>query len=146
MGKTRLLREATFGLDPALLISLRAEPYGASSAYRVFRDPIRTLLGVKRGSMTDMGQALEKGVARTNETPRGQIVRDEGLLKLIFRRDTKQILGVHMIGVAASELIHIGMMLLHTGATVDHILNAVFNYPTLSECYRIAALDGVNRL
>ena len=72
--------------------------------------------------------------------------RDEGLLKLIFRRDTKQILGVHMIGVAASELIHIGMMLLHTGATVDHILNAVFNYPTLSETYRIAALDGVNRL
>ena len=70
----------------------------------------------------------------------------EGMLKLIFRRDTRAILGVHMIGVAASELIHIGMMLLHTGATLDHVVAAVFNYPTLSESYRIAALDGLNRL
>jgi len=68
------------------------------------------------------------------------------MLKLIFRRDTRQILGVHMTGVAASELIHIGMMLVRTGATADHILSAVFNYPTPSEAYRIAALDGVNRL
>ena len=71
---------------------------------------------------------------------------ESGVLKLIFRRDTREILGVHMIGVAASELIHVGMMLVHTGGTVDHILSAVFNYPTLSEAYRIAALDGLNRL
>lgn len=88
----------------------------------------------------------EIGVARTNETPRGQIVRDAGLLKLIFRRDTHEILGVHMIGVAASELVHIGLMLVQMGGTLDDLQGTVFNYPTLSEAYRIAALDGLNRL
>jgi len=88
----------------------------------------------------------EVGVARTNETPRGQIVRDDGLLKLIFRRDTRTIVGVHMIGVAASELIHIGLLLVQMGGTLDDVLGAVFNYPTMSETYRIAALDGLNRL
>ena len=73
-------------------------------------------------------------------------MHDSGLLKLIFRRDTQEILGVHMIGVAASELIHVGMLLVHMNATLDTILSAVFNYPTLSEAYRIAALDGINRL
>ncbi len=63
LGKTRLLREATADLDPTLLISLRAEPYGANSAYRVFRDPIRALLGVERRGMAEMRQALEKGAA-----------------------------------------------------------------------------------
>lgn len=88
----------------------------------------------------------EVGIARTNETPRGQIVRDNGLLKLIFRRDTREILGVHMIGVAASELVHIGLLLVQMGGTIDDLQGAVFNYPTLSEAYRIAALDGLNRL
>lgn len=88
----------------------------------------------------------EVGIARTGETPRGQIVRDDGLLKLIFRRDTRAILGVHMIGVAASELIHVGLMLVQLKATLDDVQGAVFNYPTLSEAYRIAALDGLNRL
>lgn len=66
LGKTRLLREATAGLDPTLLIWLRAEPYGVSSAYRVFRDPIRSLLGVERSGMAEMREALEKGAARVD--------------------------------------------------------------------------------
>jgi hypothetical protein len=66
LGKTRLLREATSDLDPALLISLRAELYGASSAYRIFRDPIRSLLGVERASMAAMRKALEQGAARAD--------------------------------------------------------------------------------
>jgi class 3 adenylate cyclase/tetratricopeptide (TPR) repeat protein len=66
LGKTRLLREATSHLDPALMISLRAELYGASSAYRIFRDPIRTLLGVERGGASEMRKALERGAARTD--------------------------------------------------------------------------------
>jgi NAD(P) transhydrogenase len=88
----------------------------------------------------------EVGIARTNETPRGQIMRDDGLLKLIFRRDTREILGVHMIGIAASELVHIGLMLVQMHGTLDDLQGAVFNYPTMSETYRIAALDGLNRL
>lgn len=92
------------------------------------------------------GIPYEIGVARTNETPRGQIVRDDGLLKLIFRRDTREILGVHMIGISASELIHVGLMLVQMGGTLDDVQGAVFNYPTMCEAYRIAALDGLNRL
>ena len=121
-------------------------PPEAALPTAIYTIPEISSVGLTEEECRDQGLPYEVGVARTQETPRGQIVRDEGMLKLIFRRDTKQILGVHMIGVAASELIHIGMMLVHTGATVDHILSAVFNYPTLSESYRIAALDGVNRL
>jgi len=66
LGKTRLLREATADLDPALSISLRAEPYGTTSPYRIFRDPIRALLGVERGTMAQMCEALEQGVARAD--------------------------------------------------------------------------------
>ena len=112
----------------------------------IFTIPEISSVGLTEAECRERGLPYEVGIARTAETPRGQIVQDEGLVKLIFRRDTRAILGVHMIGVAASELIHVGMILLHTGATLDHILSAVFNYPTLSEAYRIAALDGVNRL
>ena len=112
----------------------------------IFTIPEISSVGLTEEECREQGLPYEVGIARTKETPRGQIVKDEGMLKLIFRRDTRKVLGVHMIGVAASELIHIGMMLVHTGATVDHITSAVFNYPTLSEAYRIAALDGINRL
>lgn len=121
-------------------------PPEAALPTAIYTIPEISSVGLTEEQCREQGLPYEVGVARTQETPRGQIVRDEGMLKLIFRRDTRQILGVHMIGVAASELIHVGMMLVHTGATVDHILSAVFNYPTLSETYRIAALDGVNRL
>lgn len=121
-------------------------PPTAELPMAIFTIPEISSVGLSEEQCRERGEPYEIGIARTNETPRGQIVGDQGLLKLIFRRDTRKILGVHMIGVAASELIHVGMMLVHTGATVDHILSAVFNYPTLSECYRIAALDGVNRL
>jgi len=121
-------------------------PPPAALPMAIFTIPEVSSVGMTEEECRAQGLPYEIGSARTGETPRGQIVRDEGLLKLIFRRDTREILGVHMVGVAASELIHIGMMLLHTGATLDHILSAVFNYPTLSEAYRIAALDGINRL
>lgn len=121
-------------------------PQSAVLPMAIFTIPEVSAVGLTEEECRDQGLPYEVGLARTGETPRGQIVREEGLLKLIFRRDTREILGVHMIGVAASELIHVGMMLLHTGATLDHILSAVFNYPTLSEAYRIAALDGLNRL
>ncbi len=121
-------------------------PPAAPLPLAIFTIPEISSVGLTEDECRERGLPYEVGIARTGETPRGQIVRDTGLVKLIFRRDTRVILGVHMIGVAASELIHVGMMLLHTGATLDHILSAVFNYPTLSEAYRVAALDGVNRL
>jgi len=68
------------------------------------------------------------------------------LMKLIFHRDTLQLLGVHIIGEGATELVHIGQAVLTYGGSVDFFVQNVFNYPTLAECYRTAALDGINRL
>lgn len=69
-----------------------------------------------------------------------------GLLKLMFHSETRKLLGVHIIGEGASELIHIGQAVLGFGGTIDYFVNTVFNYPTLAECYKVAAFDGVNRL
>ncbi|MEZ4333010.1 MAG: Si-specific NAD(P)(+) transhydrogenase [Myxococcota bacterium] len=112
----------------------------------IYTIPEISAVGLTEEQCRAEGIPYEIGIARTNETPRGQIVRDEGLLKLIFRRDTREVVGVHMIGIAASELIHIGLMLVQMGGTLDDLQGAVFNYPTMSETYRIAALDGLNRL
>jgi NAD(P) transhydrogenase len=124
----------------------QAQPPQSTLPMAVFTISEISAVGLTEEQCRDQGLPYEVGMARTSETPRGQIVSDDGLLKLIFRRDTKEILGAHMIGVAASELIQVGMLLVNMNGTLDHILSSVFNYPTLSESYRIAALDGLNRL
>jgi NAD(P) transhydrogenase len=68
------------------------------------------------------------------------------MLKLIFEPDTRKILGVHILGEGATELIHIGQAVMALGGTIDYLADAVFNYPTLAECYKNAALDGINRM
>ena len=68
------------------------------------------------------------------------------MLKLLFHRDTRQLLGVAILGEGASELIHIGQAALSLGGTIDYFVDTVFNYPTLAECYKTAAFDGINRL
>ena len=89
----------------------------------------------------------EVGKAHYREIARGQIIGDRtGLLKLIFHRETRELLGVHIIGEGASELIHIGQAVLAFGGTIDYFVDTVFNYPTLAECYKTAAFDGINRL
>jgi NAD(P) transhydrogenase len=65
---------------------------------------------------------------------------------LIFNRETRLLLGVHIIGAEAGEPIHIGQAVLVLGGTIDYFVDTVFNYPTLAECYKTAAFDGVNRL
>lgn len=124
----------------------RPRPSTAQLPMAIYTIPEISGVGLTERECRAQGLPYEIGTARTEETPRGQIAQESGLLKLIFRRDTKEILGAHMIGVASSELIHVGMLLLHMKGTLDDILSAVFNYPTLSETYRIAALDGINRL
>ena len=87
------------------------------------------------------------GRARYANNARGHIMGDTtGLLKLIFARADKKLLGVHMIGESATELIHIGMMVLDNGLTIDEFIQQVFNYPTLSEMYKYAAYDGLGNL
>jgi NAD(P) transhydrogenase len=68
------------------------------------------------------------------------------MLKIIFSPETKELLGVHIMGEGASELIHIGQTLMAHNGTIDYLADAVFNFPTLAECYKTAALDGLNRL
>ena len=105
------------------------------------------MVGKTEEELTKAGIAYEIGKARYKEIARGQIVGDvTGLLKLIFHSETHKLLGVHIIGEGASELIHIGQAVLSFGGTVDYFVNTVFNYPTLAECYKVAAFDGINRL
>jgi NAD(P) transhydrogenase len=87
------------------------------------------------------------GVARYSETTRGQIMGDSnGMLKIIFHRETLELLAVHVIGEGATELIHLGQMVLLYGGKIDDFVNIVFNYPTLAQCYKMAAFDGISRL
>ena len=89
----------------------------------------------------------EVGKAQYREIARGQIIGDSsGLLKLIFHLDTHALLGVHIIGEGASELVHISQAVLAFGGTIEYFVNTVFNYPTLAECYKVAALDASNKL
>ena len=89
----------------------------------------------------------EVGIARYRELARGQIVGDaNGLLKLLVDPATRRLLGVHAFGTGATEIVHIGQTVMGLGGTVDYLVNAVFNFPTLSEAYKVAALDAVNKM
>jgi len=115
--------------------------------YGIYSIPEISMVGKTEEELTKAGVAYEIGKARYKEIARGQIVGDvTGLLKLIFHSETHKLLGVHIIGEGASELIHIGQAVLSFGGTVDYFINTVFNYPTLAECYKVAAFDGINRL
>jgi NAD(P) transhydrogenase len=86
-------------------------------------------------------------VARFRELSRVQISGGRhGLLKLLFHRETRKVLAVHIIGQSATELVHIGQAVIDHGGTIEYFRDAVFNYPTLAEAYKVAALDGLNKL
>src|SRR5436190_7209674 len=115
--------------------------------YGIYTIPEISTVGRNEEELTEQGIAYEVGKAQYREIARGQIMGDStGLLKLIFHAETRALLGVHIIGEGASELIHIGQAVLAFGGTVDYFVNTVFNYPTLAECYKTAAFDGINRL
>jgi NAD(P) transhydrogenase len=89
----------------------------------------------------------EIGIARYREIARGQILGDKvGMLKLLFHQESRQLLGIHAIGQGATELIHIGQMAMAFHRTIDYFIENTFNYPTLAECYRVAALNGYNKV
>ena len=104
-------------------------------------------MGRTEEELTENGIPYEIGKAQYREVARGKIIGDQiGVLKLIFHRETHELLGVHIIGDGATELVHIGQAVLSLKGTVDYFINTVFNYPTLAECYKNAALDGINRI
>ena len=115
--------------------------------YGIYTIPEISFIGKTEEQLTDEDVPYEVGMAFYRETARGQIRGDTtGRLKLIFHRDTRKVLGVHIIGEGASELVHIGQAVMVLGGTVDYFIETVFNYPTLAECYKAAAFNGLGRL
>ena len=115
--------------------------------YGIYTIPEISMVGRTEEEMTEDNVPYEVGRAQYREIARGQIIGDDsGMLKLLFHTKTRKLLGVHIIGEGASELVHIGQAVLALGGTVDYFVETVFNYPTLAECYKTAALDGINRL
>ena len=115
--------------------------------YGIYAIPEISMVGKGEEELTEEGVHYEVGKAEYCEIARGTIMGDSsGMLKLIFDAESRKLLGVCIIGEGASELIHIGQAVLAMGGTIDYFINTVFNYPTLAECYKTAAFDGVNRL
>ncbi len=115
--------------------------------YGIYTVPEISTIGKSEDELTAAGIAYEIGKANYREISRGQIIGDRtGLLKIIFSPESRQLLGVHIMGEGASELIHIGQVLMAHNGKIDYFADAVFNFPTLAECYKSAALDGLNRL
>ena len=115
--------------------------------YGIYTIPEISTVGRNEEELTEQGIPYEVGKAQYREIARGQIIGDQtGLLKLIFHLDTHELLGVHIIGEGASELVHIGQAVMAFKGRVEYFINNVFNYPTLAECYKTAAFDGINRL
>jgi NAD(P) transhydrogenase len=115
--------------------------------YGIYSIPEMSQVGWTEEKLTAEGIPYEAGIAQYKEIARGQLLGDEiGMLKLLIHQETHAILGVHIIGTGATELIHIGQCAMAFKATVEYFVNTVFNYPTLAECYKVAALNGLNKL
>lgn len=115
--------------------------------YGIYTIPEISMVGQTEEQLTREKVPYEVGVAKYNELAKSMMLGDEsGMLKLLFDRNTKKLLGVHVIGQRATEIVHIGQAVIYYGGTVEYFRDAVFNYPTLAEAYKVAALDGLNKL
>jgi len=113
----------------------------------IYTIPEISFVGRTEEELTDAAVPYEIGIARYRELARGQILGDaHGMLKLLISATDHTLLGVHAFGTGATELVHIGQLLMTTGGTVEVLVDTVFNYPTLAESYKVAALDATNRL
>lgn len=115
--------------------------------YGIYAIPEISMVGWTEERLTAEGIPYEAGIAQYREIARGQLLGDDiGMLKMLIHQESHTILGVHAIGTGATELIHIGQAAIAFKATVEYFVNTVFNYPTLAECYKVAALNGLNKL
>ncbi|MGW4210224.1 Si-specific NAD(P)(+) transhydrogenase [Lentzea sp. NPDC004789] len=136
---------------------------GRLAAYHAFGEPVHELTalqpigiytipeisycGATEAELTSSAVPYEVGISRYRELARGQIVGDAyGMLKLLVSTVDRKILGVHVFGTGATDLVHIGQAVMGCGGTVDYLVDTVFNYPTLSEAYKVAALDATNKI
>ncbi len=115
--------------------------------YGIYSVPEMSTIGMTEEQVRAKSIPYESGIARFRETARGQIMGlSSGFMKMIFALETRRLLGVHIVGEGATELIHIGQAVLNLGGTLDYFVENTFNYPTLAEAYKIAALDAWNRM
>ncbi|GAA3210767.1 Si-specific NAD(P)(+) transhydrogenase [Actinocorallia longicatena] len=113
----------------------------------IYTIPEISFVGRSEDELTRERIPFEVGISRYRELARGQIIGDSyGMLKLLVSPDDRKLLGVHVFGTGATELVHIGQTVMGLGGTVDYLVNAVFNYPTLAESYKVAALDAMNKM
>ncbi len=139
MEQGRLAAYAAFGEPTTTLAGI--QPYG------IYTIPEISYVGQTEIELTRSSVPYEVGLSRYRELARGQIVGDSyGMLKLLVSTEDRRVLGVHVFGTGASDLVHVGQAVMGCGGTVDYLVDAVFNYPTLSEAYKVAALDVVNKM
>jgi NAD(P) transhydrogenase len=140
MEQGRIAAARAFG-DYSIVSNPSFYPYG------IYTIPEISFIGKTEEQLTEEDVPYEVGVAYYREIARGQIRGDTtGRLKIIFNRETHYLLGVHIIGEGASELLHIGQAVMALGGKLEYFVDTVFNYPTLAECYKAAAFNGLNRL
>ncbi|HVM75012.1 MAG TPA: Si-specific NAD(P)(+) transhydrogenase [Candidatus Saccharimonadales bacterium] len=139
MEQGRLAAAKAFGLH------VESDPDGYP--YGIYTIPQISFIGKTEEQLTEADVPYEVGVAYYREIARGQISgHTEGRLKLLFHRETLDLLGVHIFGENAAELLHIGQAVLLLKGKITYFIHTVFNYPTLAECYKVAAFNGLNRL
>jgi NAD(P) transhydrogenase len=139
MEQGRIAAARAFNLD------VETDPAGYP--YGIYTIPQISFIGKTEEQLTDADVPYEVGVAYYREIARGQISgHTDGRLKLLFHRETLELLGVHIFGEDAAELLHIGQAVFLLKGKITYFVNTVFNYPTLAECYKAAAFNGLNRL
>lgn len=143
---------AATSMDQGRLVSLHAFGEPANELHDIQPIGIYTIPEVSYAGRTEVeltadSVPYEVGISRYRELARGQIAGDTyGMLKLLVSTSTRHLLGVHVFGTGATDLVHIGQAVMGCGGTVDYLVDTVFNYPTLSEAYKVAALDATNKL
>jgi NAD(P) transhydrogenase len=139
MEQGRLAAYHAFGEPTAGMIEL--QPIG------IYSIPEVSYVGATEVELTNDSIAYEVGVSRYRELARGQITgASHGMLKLLVSPDDLKLLGVHIVGTNATELVHIGQAVMGCGGSVEYLVDAVFNYPTFAEAYKVAALDVMNKM
>ena len=139
MEQGRLAAAHAFGIESASMSEIL--PIG------IYTIPEISYVGRTEEELTDAAVPYEVGISRYRELARGQILGDTyGMLKLLVSPDAGTVLGVHVLGTNATEVVHIGQAVMGFGGSVDYLVDAVFNYPTLAESYKVAALDAKNKL
>ena len=139
MDQGRLAAYHAFDEPSAKLMDL--QPIG------IYSIPEVSYVGATEVDLTKESVPYEVGVSRYRELARGQIAGDTyGMLKILVSTDDLKLLGVHIFGSGATDLVHIGQAVMGCGGTVEYLVDAVFNYPTLSEAYKVAALDVMNKI